>query len=148
MQKLQKGIGIESLLMSISDKRAFSPVVASIILVATAVAVSIALAGWFTGFTFQFAQVEDLRVIADEWGSDSSYVDLTLRNGGTSNVVVNVLKVNSQVVDFSIIFGSESIEPGDTAVFRVTQSFIVAQRYDFSFLTSSGYTFVFASEGK
>ena len=53
MRKLQKGIGIESLLMSISYKRAFSPVVASIILVA--VAVSIALAGWFTGFTFQFA---------------------------------------------------------------------------------------------
>ena len=51
--------------MSITDKRAFSPVVASIIFVATAVAVSIALAGWFTGFTFQFAKVEDLRVIAD-----------------------------------------------------------------------------------
>ena len=68
MHKLQKGIGIESLLMSISDKRAFSPVVASIILVATAVAVSIALAGWFTGFTFQFAQVEDLSAIADDWG--------------------------------------------------------------------------------
>ena len=75
-------------------------------------------------------------------------MDLTLRNGGTSNVVVNVLKVNSVVVDFSVVSGSESIEPGDTSVFRVTQDFVVAQRYDFIFLTSSGYTFVFASEGK
>ncbi len=134
--------------MYITDKRAFSPVVASIILVATAIAVSIALAGWFTGFTYQFAKVEDLRVIADDWGPDSSYVDLTLRNGGTSDVVVNVLKVNSVVLDFSVVSGSESIEPGDTSVIRVTQDFVVAQRYDFMFLTSSGYSFVFATEGK
>ena len=75
-------------------------------------------------------------------------MDLTLRNGGTSNVVVNVLKVNSVVVDFSVVSGSESIEPGDTSVIRVAQSFVVAQRYDFMFLTSSGYSFVFATAGK
>ena len=134
--------------MLISDKRAFSPVVASIILVATAIAISIALAGWFTGFTFQFAQVEDLRVISDEWGADCAFVDLTLRNGGTSNVVVNVLKVNSDVVGFSFISGSESIEPGEVSVVRVTNGFVVAQRYDFLFLTSSGYSFVFTSEAR
>ncbi len=64
------------------DKRAFSPVVASIILVAAAVAVSIALAGWITGFTFSFAKVEDLRVTNDQWGAECAFVDITLRNGG------------------------------------------------------------------
>ena len=81
-------------------------------------------------------------------GPNFSYVDLTIRNGGTSNVVIDVLKVNYQVADFSIISGSESIEPGELAVFRVTQSFIVAQKYDFVFLTSSGYSFVYPAEGK
>ena len=134
--------------MIIANKRAFSPVVASIILVATAIAVAIAVAGWFTGFTYQFAQVEDLRVIRDEWGVNASFVDLTLRNGGTTNIVVNLLKVNSDVVDFSIVSGSESVEPGDTLVIRVTNAFIVGQRYDFLFLTSSGYSFIFATEAK
>ena len=135
-------------MLHFKDKRAFSPVVASIILVAVAVALSIAVAAWVTGFTFSFAQVEDLRVINDSWGPDCSYVDLTLRNGGTANVVINVLKVNSVVAEFSHISGSESIEPGETSVIRINQSFVVAQRYDFAFLTSSGYTFVFTSEGK
>ena len=57
-------------MIPISDSRAFSPVVASIILVAAAVAISLVLAGWITGFTFSFAQVEDLRVIHDERGSN------------------------------------------------------------------------------
>jgi flagellin-like protein len=134
--------------MIINDKRALSPVVASIILVAVAIAISIALAGWFTGFTYQFTQVEDLRVISDNWGVNASFVDLTLRNGGTSNTVITLLKVNSDVVDLSIISGSESIEPGDTSVIRVTQNFVISQRYDFMFLTSNGYSFVFASEAK
>jgi len=141
-------IHLSLVILCIRDKRAFSLVVASIILVAAAVAFSIVVAGWITGFTFSFAQVEDLRVINDQWGNNCSYVDLTLRNGGTSNVVVNVLKVNSQVTDFGIISGSESIEPGETSVIRVTRSFAVAQRYDFAFLTSSGYTFVYSTEGK
>ena len=130
------------------DKRAFSPVVASIILVAAAVAVSIALAGWITGFTFSFAQVEDLRVINDQWGAECAFVDLTLRNGGTSNVVVSVIKVNSQIKDFVVISGSTSIEPGETAVVRVTSDFNVGGKYSFAFSTSSGYTFVYYSEGK
>lgn len=134
--------------MMINNKKAFSPVVASIILVAAAISISIALAGWITGFTFSFAQVEDLRVISDDWGADCAFVDLTLHNGGTSNVVVNVLKVNSQVVDFTVISGSESIGAGESSVIRVFQSFVLSQRYDFAFLTSSGYTFVYATEGK
>ena len=134
--------------MIFSNKRAFSPVVASIILVATAIAVAIAVAGWFTGFTFQFAQVEDLRVISDDWGANASFVDLTLRNGGTSNIVVNSMKVNSDVVAFSVVSGSESIEPGDSLVIRVSHGFVVGQRYDCLFLTSSGYSFVFTSEAK
>ena len=130
------------------NRKALSPVIASIILVAVTVALSIAVAGWITGFTFQFAQVEDLRVIDDQWGADCAYVDLTLRNGGTSNVIINTLKVNSQVSDFSFVSGSESIDPGDSSVIRVTQGFSVGYRYDFAFLTSSGYSFIFTAEGK
>lgn len=133
---------------SIRDNRALSPVIASIILVAVAVALSIVVAGWVTGFTFQFTQVEDLRVLEDQWGPNCAFVDLTLRNGGTSSVILNSLKVNSEVVDFDVISGSETIDPGETSVIRVTHDFVVAQRYDFTFLTSSGYTFIFTSEGK
>ena len=130
------------------NKRALSPVVASIILVAAAVAVSIALAGWITGFTFSFAKVEDLRVTNDQRGAECAFVDLTLRNGGTSDVVVSVIKVNSQIKDFIVISGSTSIEPRETAVVRVTSDFDVGGKYSFAFSTSSGYTFVYYSEGK
>jgi flagellin-like protein len=131
----------------LSDKRAFSPVVASIILIAATVAISIAVAGWITGFTFSFAKVEDLRVINDQWGPDCAYVDLTLRNGGTSNIVVSGLKVNSQVKDFEIISGSVSIEPGEINVVRVTSNFAPGASYSFAFSTSSGYSFVYYSVG-
>ena len=134
--------------MFINNKRAFSPVVASIILVAVAVAISIALAGWITGFTFSFANEEELQFISDKWGPNCAYVDLTLHNGGTSNIVLDNLKVNSHVTEYTFVSGSESIEPSGTCVVRVTYDFVVANQYSFAFSTSSGYNFVFHSEAK
>ena len=109
---------------SIRDKWAFSPVIASIILVAVAVALSIVVAAWVTGFTFQFAQLEDLRVLEDQWGPNCTFVDLTLRNGGTSSIVINSLKVNSEVVDFEkytqpsqfTVLGNSKISSGITTL--------------------------------
>ena len=134
--------------MCISNKRAFSPVVASIILVAVAVAVSIAVVGWFTAFTFSFAKEEALYFVNDEWGPNCAYVDLTLQNGGTSIIVLDSLKVNSRVTGYTFVSGSESIATSGSCIVRVTYGFVVANRYSFVFSTSSGYNFVFYSEAK
>jgi flagellin-like protein len=127
--------------MLINNKRAFSPVVASIILVAVAVAVSIAVAAWITGFTFSFANEEELQFSDTQWGINGDYVELTLRNGGTADVVLDSLKVNGHVTEYTIVSGSQSIKPGETSTVRVTYEFVVGNKYSFIFSTANGYNF-------
>ena len=125
-----------------------SPAIAAIILVAVALAISIGLGGWLAGLTSSFANTEALHVVNDEWGSGCAHVDLTLRNGGTVDVVLNSLKLNSLVTDYNVVSGSESIGPEETVTVRVTYGFVVGNKYSFVFSTSSGYNFVFYSEAK
>lgn len=81
------------------SRKALSPVVASIILIAVTVAVSIAVAAWMGALTFQFTATEQLQVTHVEFspsgGTTGTYINVTVSNTATSAATVSEVWVNN-----------------------------------------------------
>ena len=76
------------------SKKALSPVVASIILIAVTVAVSIAVAAWMGALTFTFMKTEEIAFTAEVWGSNHINITMTTR----SDVVFSGARVDDKIV--------------------------------------------------
>jgi flagellin-like protein len=77
----------------LKSKKALSPVIASIILIAVTVAVSIAVAAWMGALTFSFTRTEQLSITGiTGWGSN--YANLTVSNTGASSFTISAAKVD------------------------------------------------------
>jgi flagellin-like protein len=87
----------------LKSKKALSPVVAAIILIAVTVAVSIAVAAWMGALTFTFMQTEQVSitnmVFTGTSNSSTNDIALSLKNTGTSPTTITVVKVNGDVHD-------------------------------------------------
>lgn len=81
--------------MNTRKRKALSPVVASIILIAVTVAVSIAVAAWMGALTFNFMATEQLKITNVQFGSAASVVNVTMQNTGTTPVTINEIHVNN-----------------------------------------------------
>jgi len=103
------------------SRKALSPVVAAIILIAVTVAVSIAVAAWMGALTFTFMKTEELKItnmtFSGTSGQSNNTIVLTIKNTGTSKVVVSVVKINS--VAKSIFTGTTSYDAGATGTLTI-----------------------------
>jgi archaeal type IV pilus assembly protein PilA len=77
------------------DAKALSPVVASIILIAVTVAVSIAVAAWMGGMTIGFMGSSSVTVTSVDFNTNST-LTANLKNTGTKAVTIVSVKVNNQ----------------------------------------------------
>jgi len=77
------------------SRKALSPVVASIILIAVTVAVSIAVAAWMGALTFTFTATEQLQITDLDFLTDG-YINVTIRNTGTNPVTISEVWVNNE----------------------------------------------------
>ena len=75
------------------SKKALSPVVASIILIAVTVAVSIAVAAWMGALSIGFMDTEQLSITNIAF-SGTDTITLTVSNTGTNAVTLNQATVN------------------------------------------------------
>lgn len=79
------------------SRKALSPVVAAIILIAVTVAVSIAVAAWMGALTFTFMTTEQLEVQGAAFGGTSAdpanTITLQVKNTGTADVTVAYYKL-------------------------------------------------------
>ncbi|UCH70466.1 MAG: hypothetical protein JSV29_00310 [Candidatus Bathyarchaeota archaeon] len=79
-------------------KKALSPVVAAIILIAVTVAVSIAVAAWMGALTFTFMSTKELKITSMTFsgssGAANNTISITVTNPGTGKVTVGTIKVN------------------------------------------------------
>ena len=140
------------------SRKALSPVVAAIILIAVTVAVSIAVAAWMGALTFTFMKTEELSITDSSWGglSAGSYANatLTMKNTGTGALTIDSVKVNSAGSVLSKYrevgqtawtnwptTGGLTIDPGKSYQLVVTQSFTQGNKYEFAFHTASGKTY-------
>ena len=75
------------------SRKALSPVVASIILIAVTVAVSIAVAAWMGALTFNFMATEQLKITNLTF--PAGMINVTMLNTGTNTITITEVHVNN-----------------------------------------------------
>ena len=125
-------------------RKALSPVVAAIILIAVTVPVSIAVAAWMGALTFTFMKTEELKILNHTWDTNRAYIDLLVKNTGTSPLTLSEARVNDVSKPSNIT--STALDAGASRVIRITptSAFTPGVKYEFALLTATGnkYTYV------
>ena len=131
--------GIERKMKILKSKKALSPVVASIILIAVTVAVSIAVAAWMGALTFTFMGYEKVGISKLNWTPMTKFT-LTVNNTGTKDITITSIEVNYATVT-GISTLPLTLKTGNTATLVVSYGYTNGTAYDISVVTSSGYKF-------
>jgi len=124
----------------LKSKKALSPVVAAIILIAVTVAVSIAVAAWMGALTFSFmGGTEDVQVEHITW-TDSTHFTVQFKNYGTATVSIDRVTVNgaSKTTNATL---PESVAAGTRKIYLVTFTWTSGDPYDIAVVTSKGNAF-------
>ena len=123
----------------LKSRKALSPVVAAIILIAVTVAVSIAVAAWMGALTFSFmGGTENARISYVTW--DASGIYITVENQGTSTITLKRAFVNNDLQTQHNCTDA-SIDDGTSQVFYITYNWTAGQTYDIAVETSKNNKF-------
>jgi flagellin-like protein len=116
------------------NAKALSPVVASIILIAVTVAVSIAVAAWMGALTVGFMGSSSINInnVAFETNSTAT---LSLKNTGTKTVTITAVKINS---GSNIAVADYSMDAGDENTLNIACSWTAGNPYKFDLYDGSG----------
>ena len=125
--------------------KALSPVVASIILIAVTVAVSIAVAAWMGALTVGFMGTEELRITSMTFSSGA--ITLIANNTGTSPVTINEAWVNNVAYTSTTSNIGESIAANSGMQFVITYAPGVADgsNYQVKLVSSKGNSFMYTA---
>jgi len=135
--------GIERKMKILRSKKALSPVVASIILIAVTVAVSIAVAAWMGALTIGFmggSEQVEIRNIAFSTGTAT----LTIKNTGTSTVSIQEVWVNNvQMADVKLNQTMPfPIDANKNVGLNITMDWTPGDNYQFKLVTAKGNPFM------
>jgi len=124
----------------LKSKKALSPVVASIILIAVTVAVSIAVAAWMGALTFSFmAGTEQVRISYVQW-PDANTIYITVGNEGTAVITLKRVYVNN-VLQGTHNCTNVSIDPGTSKLCSITYTWAAGQTYEITVETAKNNKF-------
>jgi flagellin-like protein len=123
------------------SKKALSPVVASIILIAVTVAVSIAVAAWMGALTIGFMGTEEVRITNVEFLSDTQ-AQVTAKNTGSIDVTLTEAYVGNGVANAT---GLTVITPGSEIDVIVDGTYVEGTSYQFKLVSSKGNPFVYTA---
>ena len=124
------------------NEKALSPVVASIILIAVTVAVSIAVAAWMGALTVGFMDTNSVTITAvefDESVADAQdLIQLSVKNTGTSSVAIASAKVNG--VAALVTDTPRSLDAGEIAnpAIELTADWELGNAYKIDLYDASG----------
>ena len=124
------------------NAKALSPVVASIILIAVTVAVSIAVAAWMGALTVGFMSTEEVKITGMTFTSTATA--LTVNNMGTSPVTISEAWVNN--LQQSTVSGlDESISANSGTQIVITTSVTDGNNYQVKLVSSKGNNFLYTA---
>jgi len=123
------------------NKKALSPVVAAIILIAVTVAVSIAVAAWMGALTFTFMGTEELKITNVEFLS-GNHVNITLQNTGTSPITVNEIYISGST---NLLSSSITLPANSQQEVQVNYSWQSGYSYQIKVVTSKGNQFYYTA---
>ena len=128
--------------------RSLSPVIATVLIVATAMAISVAVALWMTGLKPSFTGIEQLEIKKAKliYVNDTLTIELIVKNTGTKEAFIEHVYIDGIEPNYTIDINP--VEPGETT--RITMSlvyknYIKVKPIIVKIMTSSGnnYTITF-----
>jgi flagellin-like protein len=135
--------------MNKRSRKALSPVVASIILIAVTVAVSIAVAAWMGALTFSFTATEQLQVTNLQFDSvtNHAHIYVTVNNTGTTSVTINEAYVNGVKINAVVENNTANALPLSWAantgkMLDITYSWTLGSNYEIKMISSKGNAFL------
>jgi len=131
----------------LSKRRAVSPVIATVILVAVAITVSVAVAYWMSGIAGQYTKFEKIEIQSAvcTWDSTSWKIEMKIKNTGTAATTLNSAFINDIEVEnygeTGVIAGETSTNMTKTTPIESGESILINFYIDLGYATlSSGTT--------
>jgi flagellin-like protein len=121
------------------SRKALSPVVASIILIAVTVAVSIAVAAWMGALTVGFMGSNSVTVTNVDFTSNSGghIMNVAVKNTGTKAVTIAIVKVNNVAATVNAT-STLSYNPAATGNIEIDYTWTAGNPYKMDFYDTSG----------
>ena len=116
----------------LKSKKALSPVVAAIILIAVTVAVSIAVAAWMGSLTIGFMETAELTITEVDFtigDASTGRIAVHVTNSGTSDFTVKNIRVNGETASIWSSGTSDTIAPAASEIFTITQAVAAGSKY-------------------
>ena len=133
------------------SRKALSPVVASIILIAVTVAVSIAVAAWMGALTFSFTATEQINITNMTFtvgtGATTGRIIIIANNTGTTAVTINEAWVNN----LKVLTANEnpalpqSIAANSGLQLTLTNDVMQGYSYQVKLVSAKGNTFLYTA---
>jgi flagellin-like protein len=136
--------------MRTKKRKALSPVIATIILIAVTVAVSIAVAAWMGALTFSFMGSSSLTVtnvyftdvngvVNQGSNATNNAVILSVKNTGTKTVTVGSVKINNILVTWLASNSTLTYAAGTAGQIQLTNvDWVNGNPYQFNLFDTSG----------
>jgi flagellin-like protein len=131
----------------LKSKKALSPVVAAIILIAVTVAVSIAVAAWMGSLTMGFTETEQLNIVSLSFDTTNNDITVSYQNTGTSDIILTSATVTGGLVNGTTLDSSPvTCTKGSTSTFTVSVTLssgnlVEGTAYNVEVLSSKGNKF-------
>jgi flagellin-like protein len=132
------------------SRKALSPVIATIILIAVTVAVSIAVAIWMGALSFTFMSSGEQLTLGNPYGwTSAGIVSIAIANSGGSSVTITGVRVNGATANFvgnwtatpTLAAGSKGYI-NVTSPFGTTPTYQAQVQYTFTVVTAGNHEFV------
>jgi flagellin-like protein len=130
------------------NAKALSPVVASIILIAVTVAVSIAVAAWMGALTVGFMDTEQVAFSGVSFDTTTNTVQFSLKNTGTSAEVISYVYVNDAAATMNTPTLPNTLEANTAATTyncTVSAGIIAGGNYQLKVVTSKNNPFMYTA---
>ena len=125
------------------NAKALSPVVASIILIAVTVAVSIAVAAWMGALVVGNMDTEQVKIVNVAFTTTGA--TLTVKNTGSTTVILSDAYVGSDLATSDIPAAGLPLDANEAGDVAITGTFTPGQSYQFKVVTSKGNPFVYTA---
>lgn len=130
------------------SRKALSPVVASIILIAVTVAVSIAVAAWMGALSFNFMGTEQVTFTGYEWGTPGTnstcpWFMMKVKNTGSTDLSIATVRIDGVAPASCNQTLPYALQKGYEVAINLTRTndFTRGTQYEFSLVTAKGTTF-------
>jgi flagellin-like protein len=130
----------------LKSRKALSPVVAAIILIAVTVAVSIAVAAWMGALTFTFMKTEELKITSMTFQTGNATIYVT--NTGADSLTISSVTIDDAPAGTPTWGGSitgGTLAKGASGTITVSHSWSSGSKYTYAVLTTQGNKYTYTT---